>query len=178
MKLFGKYLNPEEIAVGIIHAVVWFMFLKWWTLLAVPVSGFLWAWGGAEGTSLSWRRLGVPITICGLCALGSWHWLPILSILPFFGVLTIGYGIPTYLPDGTCTDEGSFLGRFAWKLVGNGHKPDKLKERKATAIVRFILATLAALSMISLGFIHLFWYILGALLLMYLYPVIVWEMQD
>jgi hypothetical protein len=67
------------------------------------ITGFLWAWAGAEGTSKNWRRIGVPI------AISLFRWTPwgLLLYLP----LSLGYGIP----DGT--DEGSPIGRFFYRLA-------------------------------------------------------------
>ena len=69
------------------------------------VTAILGAYAGAEGTSLAFRRVGIPL-ICGVyafCVTG--HLWAILPYLGWFGVLSLGYG----KPDGT--DAGSWLGR-------------------------------------------------------------------
>ena len=61
---------------------------------AIFLSAFLWAWGGAEGTSKNWRRIGVPsILTLGALVLGV-HNLLILGAFwgCLFGSLTLGYG--------------------------------------------------------------------------------------
>lgn len=74
------------------------------------ICGFLGAWGGASGTSLNWRRTGIPLllTLLAVIYLKSW-W--IITIMSMIGALSIGYGIPDY------PDEGSSLGRFWYKIV-------------------------------------------------------------
>jgi len=174
MKLLGKYLNPEEIAVGALHAAVWIGFLKLWGILTIPLVALLWAWGGADGTSKNWRRLGAPIVLCLLLAIAKLSWLPLISILPCFGILTIGYGIPSFHNDGSIEDEGSFLGKIIYKKVkGDMIGPDKLAERASTMIVRAILALLFAIALLPLAWISILPWAIGTIALTFLVPTAV-----
>ena len=159
MQIFKKYLNPEELAVGLIHALVWSVFLGLWAVLAVPLSSFLWAWAGADGTSKIWRRLGVPVVICGLIAIAKLTWIPLISVLPLWGVLSIGYGIPD---DG---DEGSWLGRFWFKKFND--------DVMATIFTRGTLALLFGLVLVPLAWISIIWWLIGTVALTLLVPVAV-----
>lgn len=170
-----KIDNVEELIVGSMVGAVYFYFMGLWTLLAIPLCAWLWWLGGAEGYSKGIRRLGVPVVICGLCMLNKWSWIPAVSIFPLFGVLTIGYGIPSFDEEGHCTDKGSKLGRFALWLVTGG-KPfyiDKKAEDKMNFIVRGIIAALMGIAMGSLGFINLPSWAVASIGLVFLYPVVV-----
>ena len=150
-------LNKEEIYTGIAHSIVWIYFQGWWAIPCALLSGFLWAFGGAEGTSKNWRRFGCPIVII-FPILPVTLWI-LLSGLALHLVLRIGYGIP-------CPgDEGSVLGRFWYALVKN--------DRMATVGVRTTTAVLAALCFLPLAFISFTPYLIGGLLLTALIPMIV-----
>lgn len=131
-------LNREELCVGFVVGASWAYFMGWWSLIAVFASSLLWAIGGAHGTSLGWRRVGVPLAICAACSINQGRWVPMLSVIPFFAALTIGYGIPDD------TDEGSTLGRFWYKICGES-------DFLATFMTRGTIALLIGLSMATLG---------------------------
>lgn len=171
-----KFDNIEEWVVGGAVGFVWAYFLGWWTFAVTGLSALLWAMGGAEGYSKGWRRIGVPVLICCIISMVQTSWLPLVSILPFFGVLTLGYGNPSFDVQGNLVDAGSPLGRLAWKLVTGGTPflpDDKFVERKLNCIVRGFIALLIGLSMASLGFITLLPYLVATALLTVLMPMIV-----
>ena len=68
------------------------------------ICGLLGAYGGAEGTSKNWRRLGIPIllTILALIVLRN-HWVLTMGLLGI--VLSLGYAIPP----GNSSDLGYFF---------------------------------------------------------------------
>lgn len=84
-----------------------------WALPMAVVTSLLWAVGGAEGGKKVVRRLGVPLTITSVCALFAHSWVPFISVPLAFGVLSIGYGIPSTQPP----DEGSWLGQYCFELA-------------------------------------------------------------
>jgi hypothetical protein len=100
-------LNKEEILVGFIYGSCTWSLISWWAIIPGVVSGFLWAIGGAGPKMV--RRWGVPAVVAATMAFTS-PWL-ILAILPLWGVVSMGYGMPG--PD----DEGSALGRFYSKFL-------------------------------------------------------------
>ncbi len=165
------YLNKEEILTGLAHSACWAFFQGWYAIPAALISGFLWAFGGAAETSKNWRRIGCPIIIC-LPILFKYPWVALSGFLLHI-ILRLGYGIPTYLPDGTCLDNGSDLGRLWWKICGGKEVPDKSIERIATIGVRTTLALLAALAFMPLAWLSLIPYLIGGLLLTFLVPIIV-----
>lgn len=94
--------------------------------------------------------------------------IPLISILPFYGVLTIGYGLPTYNKYGECTDKGSPLGR--WMILN--FSPHN--EYTANIFVRATIGFLIGISMMSLLCVEnsFYWYI-SLLMLIIGYPLIV-----
>jgi len=84
----------------------------------VLICAFLWAWGGAQGTSKNWRRLGVPCATA-LAAMLSWKlngwyvFLAALHWLALWGSLTVGYGESSPLAD----IVRDILKTFEWEKV-------------------------------------------------------------
>ena len=115
-----KKLNEEELMIG---AVCGFCTVLWTGVLCIPLTtltAILWAVGGAGIKSV--RRYGVPFVWC--LAVYFAHGGNLLAFLPFpfmVALLSIGYGLPSTQP----YDEGSFLGRFWWKITD---WPDQSKE--------------------------------------------------
>ena len=168
IRVFGKDLNSDEILTGVAHGAFTAFFIGWWSVLAMLLCGFLWAWGGAAGTSKSWRRWGVPLVVCVSIALVKWIWYPLVSIPFYFGILTIGYGIPSAhpLPDG---DEGSWLGRLVTKWVTGSYNPPPLdKEHIIDVYVRGLLAVLCVLMLVSTALISWVAWLAGGLVLIIL----------
>lgn len=146
-----KKLNIEEVGVGCLVGVAWAYFLGLWALLAVPLVAFLWAFAGAEGTSKNWRRIGVPLVICGLATAWCRSLIPLLGFAPFHFVLRLGYGIPD------AGDEGSMLGRFWWKRLGD--------EEKAQFATRMTYGALIALALLPLAWINVWGWFFGLVVL-------------
>ena len=166
-----KTFNKEELSVGAVVAASFIFFLLYYAILAIPLCAFLWALGGADKWNKNWRRLGVPIVICGLIALNQWSLLPLISIIPFHMTLRIGYGVPCG------TDLGSDLGRWWTEALTPLKKPySAITKEQMTQIDLFVRGTVACLigiSMLSLAFINLPNYLLSVLYLTILVPVVV-----
>jgi len=91
------------------------------SLIIGVISGFLGAWGGADNTSLIWRRVIMPIVLTIFGILVNWNLWFILTML-YFLPLTQGYGIPWGTPDTTgIGDRGSFLGRLWYKIINENN---------------------------------------------------------
>lgn len=95
-------------------------FLK---ILKIPnfavIIGFLGAYGGSEGTSLLWRRVGIAVlsTIYAYYkvakTVGVLQALWVLTVMSLWGALAIGYGIPDDdYPENENADSGSTVGNF------------------------------------------------------------------
>lgn len=102
-----KKLNLEELLIGGLFGLLMVVFIGLWALVLSPICALFWALSGA-GYSKLFRRLGCPLLAC-LAIYLVHHQLLIWISLPLsFGVLSIGYGIPSTQPP----DTGSSLGRF------------------------------------------------------------------
>ena len=83
-------------------------------LVVSILSGFLWAYGGAEGTSKNWRRLGVPILLFYFSSLLTGVWLkPLICAVVLYIGTTLPYGIPS--PQ----DDGGDIGKFWYFITHN-----------------------------------------------------------
>lgn len=103
IKLFGKYLNLEEIFIGSMLQFPFYFLIHWWVLLLMPISGVLWALGGASESNKLFRRLGAPLASYLFVALYLFLNLHITSyylVLAFIGgicSISIGYGESSFL---------------------------------------------------------------------------------
>lgn len=109
-------LNREEMLYGAFFGASLFFWSGFWAIPAAVICAAFWALGGAPNLSAGWRRLGCPIVQAGtLYAATRYPWV-VVSVLPAFGFLSLGYGIPSTQP----YDEGSTLGKFFSRSVGTG----------------------------------------------------------
>ena len=107
MRLEMVKLNKEELLVGFIYGSSTWPLISWIAVVPGIVCAFLWAIGGAGPKVV--RRIGVPIVMAISLSFTS-LWL-LLTVLPLWGVVSIGYGMPDE------TDKGSMLGRFYSKFL-------------------------------------------------------------
>lgn len=148
-------LNKEELTLGLVAGTAFVGFLGWWVLLTGPLCAFLWALSGAHGFSKVWRRIGVALVL-SIALLRGWEWC--FSFLTAFGVLSLGYGIPTF------PDRGSALGRFFTRFFS-----DVL----ANDFVRGTIAALLWLAFLPLAFVNPMAYIVSGAILIVLQVVAV-----
>jgi hypothetical protein len=97
-------LNKEELLVGFSYGSSMWPVIGWIAVVPGIICALLWAIGGS-GPKLI-RRIGVPIVVTASLAFTSLWLIPL--ILPLWGIVSIGYGMPS--ADGS--DKGSALGRF------------------------------------------------------------------
>lgn len=98
IKLFGKHLNYEEIFIGAFIQTPFYFTIGWWVLLLMPISGLLWALGGAKDSNKLYRRLGVPLATCVAVIAYNWHfWAILAGLLPAFCAVSLGYGESSWL---------------------------------------------------------------------------------
>lgn len=76
----------------------------------VPLCSYLWAWTGA-GHGAVWRKVVMPAFVCVAIFVVRHHWQVFIGLPFMMGILSMGYGIPSTMPQ----DPGSPLGRFWWK---------------------------------------------------------------
>lgn len=124
------------------------------TILTGIVCGFLWAFGGAHGTSKNWRRFGVGIIISIISLIytlisngngHSWAFQPLIALF-MWGATATGYGQPD------ASDEGSPLGRFWFHQI---KKPNETRFHmsittrfNANLFTRLTVAVLYALALL------------------------------
>lgn len=70
------------------------------------ITAILGAYAGAEGTSLAWRRFGIPVVLATRHLLNHLPPAGLITYALWVGILSVGYGIPDE------HDEGSFLGKL------------------------------------------------------------------
>ena len=85
------------------------------------VCGLFGTYAGAHGTSLSWRRIGIPvllIIVSTLTMLLFGYRLALLGLLSYMlYAIGVGYGIPDLgYPDDPDADSGSSIGRMWWNI--------------------------------------------------------------
>jgi hypothetical protein len=168
-------LNREELLVGAGYGFACVGFIGWWAVLTMVLCAWLWAFGGAGGTSLLWRRIGVPLVMGLAIGLIRWTWLPALSFFPVWGVLSRGYGIPSAdpLPYG---DDGSSVGRFWTKVITGSYNPPAIEDMLLINIcTRGSLTLTAGLCFVPLAWLSLWAWILMVLVMTVVNIIAVWR---
>jgi len=127
-------LNQEELIIGFTVGICSCLVIGFWAIPVSLVTSFSWSYTAAAASKL-YRRLGVPLVISSACAVVAHSWLPLISVPLAFGVLSIGYGIPSTQPP----DAGSWLGALCLVYMGGD-------EKKANVLCRVIIYTLLALA--------------------------------
>jgi hypothetical protein len=123
-------LNKEELLVGFVYGSSVWPLISWLAVIPGIICAVLWAIGGSGPKMV--RRLGVPAVMSISLAFTS-LWL-LLSMLPLWGVVSIGYGMPD------ATDKGSALGRFYSKFLS------KQAANWATRLTVFVLFNLVMIT--------------------------------
>jgi hypothetical protein len=106
--------NWEEIIIdGICSSIFLYWIVGWWVIPLAVLCGFLWRLGGVTGGSKLYRRLGVPLLICGATFLTLHHWSIFLAI-PFMVWPAPSYGKDSWLFKLLKNDFLTRLICFAW----------------------------------------------------------------
>jgi hypothetical protein len=125
-------LNEEEMKIGFVVGALSAFRIGWLAIVPAVASAYLWAAGGAKGEdggNKAYRRIGVPLVWVGVVAAITHDQWTLPAWLPAFGVLSMGYGIPTTQP----YDAGSYLGRFFY------YRTKKHYEDKGTTVTQVYL---------------------------------------
>lgn len=88
--------NREELFVGAM--LQWFLYflIGWWVIPVMIVCAFLWRMGGWSRGNKLWRRIGVPLVVCGTAFAMGIKW-PIFLAGPFMVWLAPSYGEKSWL---------------------------------------------------------------------------------
>ena len=112
-------------------------------LLFIHFTAFLFAFGGKTGTSLGWRRIGIPVLLSFSVFFSGPEIKDFLLILSsqllLYASLSIGYGIPTV------GDNGSPLGNFWFDIL--------MDEKRANVMTRISAGLCYALSFLPMSVI-------------------------
>lgn len=139
IKLKDFFDNVEELGIGAVFGLSPMLFINWWVLLTMPLCALLWRLGGVTGGNKLFRRVGIPLTLCGGVFLATFDWLSLLPLLAMWAPLTMGYGIP----DARTGDEGSVLGRFFFHVTDQN-------EMLADLLTRLTIGVLIGLTLLPL----------------------------
>lgn len=74
--------NPQEMFIGAALQFPLVFIVGWWIIPIMLVCGILWRLGGMTGSNKAFRRVGVPLTVCGAASLFGINW-PIFLAVPF-----------------------------------------------------------------------------------------------
>jgi len=134
------------------------------------ICGLLGSYAGAEGTSLAWRRIGIPVLLMlvALVALfsNSIFNLTILSFMLYS--IGVGYGIPDNgYPVDIYADSGSAIGRFWWLKFNED-------EFKANIATRTTVGLMKIISFLSIPLITGAWLIYGIFASLMIINRVVW----
>jgi len=89
--------NWQEIFVGACLQFPLVFIIGWWVIPVLGVCGLLWRLGGWEHGNKAFRRLGVPLVVCGATFLVFRGWL-IFGAVPFMiWVNPFSYGENSWL---------------------------------------------------------------------------------
>jgi hypothetical protein len=110
-------------------------------LILTAICGFAASWTG-QGGNKNWRRVFVPAVSAafGIVFLGFWQ----IFIMARSGAISMGYGIPDP------TDEGSVLGRFWFKVMGED-------PYKASIFTRGTIGIMECLGILSIPIVSHRW---------------------
>lgn len=91
-------LNKFEIGYGIFIQMPLYFLIGNQVFITAALSGLLWAYGGAQGTSLAWRRFGSALVACVSLWLFYKHSWGIIVFYPIAAaIIGIGYGEKAWL---------------------------------------------------------------------------------
>ena len=142
-----KSLNKFEALIGLVFGLVFAVKIGWWALVLAPFTAYFWASGGAkkeDGGNKLYRRLGCALfPALAVFAVHFPHWWCLLAVPLAFGVLSVGYGIPSTQPP----DAGSVLGRWAYAIALK-FTDDPRPEWLAEIITRTLIYLLLSLTFI------------------------------
>ena len=114
MKLKDFFDNPEELIIsGLMATVPIYWIIGWWVTPVFVACGLLWRAGGVTGGNKLFRRIGVPLVVCGATFLVFREWWIFLAGPFMVWLCPASYGKSSWL--------------FKWILArvgGDGRKAD------------------------------------------------------
>jgi hypothetical protein len=111
--------NLEEIFIWACLQFPLYFIVKWWVIPIMIVCGFLGRLGGWEHGDKLWRRIGVPLVVCGATFLVAHH-LAVFFAIPFMVWLAPSYGKDSWLYKLIQNDFLTRLICFTWYWAAFG----------------------------------------------------------
>ena len=105
--------NPEEFFIGACLQFPLYFIVGWWILLIMGVCSVFWRLGGWEHGSKIFRRIVVPLVVCGSSMLFGVSWV-ILLAMPFMVWFAPSYGKDSWLYKLIKNDFLTRLICYAW----------------------------------------------------------------
>lgn len=105
--------NAEELFIGAVLQFPLYFIVGWPVLVIMGLCSVLWRLGGWEQGSKLFRRLGVPLVVCGSSMLFGVGWIILLSV-PFMVWLAPSYGKDSWLYKLVKNDFLTRLICFGW----------------------------------------------------------------
>lgn len=103
--------NPEEFFIGACLQFPLYFIVGWWVLPIMFICGILWRLGG--WSKKLFRRIGVPLVVCGASYL-TLHHLAIFLAVPFMSWLAPSYGQDSWLYNRIKNDFLTRVICFGW----------------------------------------------------------------
>ena len=88
--------NKEEFFIGAFLQFPLFFIVRWWIVPIMVITAILWRLGGWEHGDKLWRRIGVPLVVCGSSMFFGVSWTILLAV-PFMVWLAPSYGKESWL---------------------------------------------------------------------------------
>lgn len=88
--------NAEELFIGAFLQFPLYFVIGWWIVPLMGICALLWRHGGWDHGNKLFRRIGVPLVVCGATLLHT-HNVAILLAVPFMCLLAPSYGESSWL---------------------------------------------------------------------------------
>ena len=108
-----SFFEPEELFIGACLQFPLYFIVGWWVLPIMLICGILWRLGGWEHGSKIFRRIGVPLCVCGSSVLVGTNPI-VLCAIPFMVWLAPSYGKESWLYKLIKNDFLTRIICFAW----------------------------------------------------------------
>jgi hypothetical protein len=106
--------NPEELFIGATLQFPLYFVVHWWVIPIMIACAFLWRLGGWSNGNKLFRRIGVPLVVCGATYLTLHHWTIFLAAPFMIWLSPFSYGEDSWLYKWLKNDFLVRLITYAW----------------------------------------------------------------
>jgi hypothetical protein len=114
MTLKGFFDCKEEFFIGAFLQFPLFYIIHWWILPVMGITAILWRLGGWEYGNKMFRRIGVPLVVCGTSLLFGVNWMILIAVPFMIWVSPFSYGESSWLFKLTKSDFLTRIVTYAW----------------------------------------------------------------